>query len=135
MGIDRLKEALEANPWDGPSDFEDDIDPEDFENDDDDEVEGSVGFGIEAAEMEREMAGMKRAIYGGGEGMDDENDGDEGVEQLQAMMLKMQAVRGGYSPVNFYCDANHTLDLGADMPEAERKKFAAKAVNDILKTL
>jgi len=27
------------------------------------------------------------------------------------------------------------LDMGADMPEAERKKFAAKAVNDIMKTL
>jgi hypothetical protein len=27
------------------------------------------------------------------------------------------------------------IDMGADMPEAERKKFAAKAVNDIMKTL
>jgi hypothetical protein len=26
-------------------------------------------------------------------------------------------------------------DMGADMPEAERKRFAAKAVNDILKKL
>ncbi len=26
-------------------------------------------------------------------------------------------------------------DLGADMPEAERKKFAAKAVNELMKTL
>lgn len=26
-------------------------------------------------------------------------------------------------------------DLGADMPEAERKKFAAKAVRDLMKTL
>lgn len=27
------------------------------------------------------------------------------------------------------------LDLGADMPEAERKRFAAKAVNEIMKKL
>jgi hypothetical protein len=27
------------------------------------------------------------------------------------------------------------IDMGADMPEEERKKFAAKAVNDIMKTL
>jgi hypothetical protein len=27
------------------------------------------------------------------------------------------------------------IDLGADMPEAERKRFAAKAVNDIMKKL
>jgi hypothetical protein len=26
-------------------------------------------------------------------------------------------------------------DMGADMPEAERKRFAAKAVNDILNKL
>jgi hypothetical protein len=27
------------------------------------------------------------------------------------------------------------LDMGADLPEAERKRFAAKAVKDIMKTL
>lgn len=27
------------------------------------------------------------------------------------------------------------LDMGADMPEEERKRFAAKAVKDIMKTL
>lgn len=27
------------------------------------------------------------------------------------------------------------IDLGADMPEAERKRFAAKAVSDIMKKL
>jgi hypothetical protein len=26
-------------------------------------------------------------------------------------------------------------DMGADMPEAERKRFAAKAINDIMKKL
>lgn len=36
------------------------------------------------------MKGMKEAIYGNG----DEEDEDEEVEKLQAMMLKMQAVRG-----------------------------------------
>lgn len=27
------------------------------------------------------------------------------------------------------------IDMGADMPETERKKFAAKAINDIMKTI
>lgn len=27
------------------------------------------------------------------------------------------------------------LDMGADMPEAERKRFAARAVKDIMNTL
>lgn len=31
--------------------------------------------------------------------------------------------------------ANVRTDLGAEMPEAERKKFAAKAVRDLMKTL
>jgi hypothetical protein len=99
MGIERLKEALEANDWDGGDDLGDDINPEDFE-DDDEEAEGSIGFGIEAAEMEAEMFGMKQAIYGGriGENEDvDDTEGDKEVEQLQEMMLKMQAVRGRYS--------------------------------------
>lgn len=29
----------------------------------------------------------------------------------------------------------HLIDMGADLPEAERKRFAAKAVKDIMKTL
>jgi hypothetical protein len=40
------------------------------------------------------MKGMKEAIYGAGMGIEEEVDHDEEVEQLQAMMMKMQAVRG-----------------------------------------
>jgi hypothetical protein len=96
MGLERLKEALEANDWDGGDDFEGEIDLDDLDGDEDD-GEGSVGFEIDPAEMEAEMAGMKQAIYGGGLDKEDENDNegeDEEVEKLQAMMLKMQAVRG-----------------------------------------
>jgi hypothetical protein len=96
MGIERLKEALEANDWEGNDELGDDINPEDF----DDEIgsEGEVEFGIDPAEMEDEMKGMKQAIYGSGIGGDDEigegTEQDEEVEKLQAMMLRMQAVRG-----------------------------------------
>jgi hypothetical protein len=96
MGLERLKEALEANDWEGGDDLGEDITLEDLDQDEE-EAEGSIGFGIDASEMEEEMAGMKRAIYGGDHGMEgDENevDQDEEVEKLQAMMLKMQAVRG-----------------------------------------
>ena len=56
--------------------------------------------------------------YGeGGEG--EEDDGDVEVEALQAMMLKMQAVR----------------DMDADMPEAERRRVARRAVQEIMKTI
>jgi len=122
MGIERLREALEANDWE-TNDLAEGLSLEDFDDDGDDngEGEGSIGIGIEATEMEMEMFGMKQAIYGSGNGVesDDEEDQNESVEQLQAMMLRMQAVR----------------DMGADMPEAERKRFAANAVNEIMKQL
>lgn len=96
MGIERLREALETNDWES-NELGEELSLEDLE-DGDEEGEGSIEFGIEAAEMEVEMFGMKQAIYGGnnGEEMDDEEGQDEEVEQLQAMMLRMQAVRGKY---------------------------------------
>ncbi|PQE15574.1 putative small nuclear ribonucleo SM D3 protein [Rutstroemia sp. NJR-2017a BBW] len=120
MGIERLKEALEANDWDGGNDLGDDLGLDDIDGDDDDEK--SVGFGLEAAEMEMEMFGMKQAIAGepsGSGDVDEDADQADEVDQLEALMLRMQAVR----------------DMGADLPEAERKKFAAKAVSDLMKTL
>jgi hypothetical protein len=67
-----------------------------------------MGFGAEAAELEMEMFGMKRAIYrrgeedeerAGEEGVGREEDGDEEdeVEKLEALMLRMQAVRGEFA--------------------------------------
>ena len=100
MGVERLKEALEANDWEGDNDLAEGLNPEDFDIDDDfgSEGEGSTGFGIEATEMEMEMFGMKQAIYGGalnetGEN-EQETEPDQEVEKLQSMMLKMQAVKG-----------------------------------------
>ena len=74
------------------------------------------GFGAEAAEVEREMMGLKMVVNGA-EGSDE--GADEGVEELENMMLKLRAIK----------------DMGADMPEAERRKFATKAVKDVLKDL
>ncbi len=74
------------------------------------------GFGAEAAELEREITGLKIATNraeGCVEGA------DESVEELENMMLRMQAIK----------------DMGADMPESERRKFAAKAVSNVMKAL
>ena len=89
MGVERVKEALEANEWAGDDDEE--LDMEEFEDDD-----GSVGFNIEAAEMMGEVFDMKRAIYGNGneEGEGEDEDNEASVENLEAMMLKLQAVKG-----------------------------------------
>jgi hypothetical protein len=131
MGIERLREALETNDWES-NELGEAVDLEDL----DDGGEGSIGCGIEAAEMEMEMFGMKQAIYGesNGDGNQDEEGEDEGVEQLQAMILRMQAVRGKLCWS--LCRKQLTVqDMGADMPEAERKRFAAKAVNEMMKKL
>lgn len=98
VGGERLKEALESNDWasdelGGGEELEDFLLREDGEGSE----TGSLGFGIDPKEMEEEMRGMKRAIYGGGDDDDQEEEegkDDEEVEKLQAMMLKMQAVRG-----------------------------------------
>lgn len=51
---------------------------------------------------------------------DKSGEGDnEGVEELENTILKVQAIK----------------DMGADMPEAQRRRFAAKAVRDVLKTM
>jgi hypothetical protein len=105
LGMDRLKEALEANDWEGSDELGDAIDLAGLEDDSDDAA--SIGFGLGAAdkaEMEKEMRGMKMDIYagsisGGGDGSGGaEEPSDKDVEDLQAMMLKMQAVRGTFLP-------------------------------------
>ena len=113
VGIARLKEALEAHEWDAGGGDEDADDLEE-------ELGVEDGFGAEAAEVQREMVGLKMAVRREGEDGEDEGDGgDEGVEELENMMLKMQAIK----------------DMGADMPEGERRKFAARAVRDVMKTM
>ena len=47
------------------------------------------------------------------EGTDDE------IQELDGVMLKLQAIK----------------DMGADMPESERRKMAAKAVGDLMKKM
>ena len=74
------------------------------------------GFDAEAVELGQEISGLKLAVNS----VDGCDEGaDEGVEELENTMRKLQAVK----------------DMGADMPESERRTFAAKAVKDIMKAL
>lgn len=144
-GIPRAREALEANDWaqlDGDigSDFGD------FETSLDNEEEGgandtaldpeSLDFGFDKADFE----GLKRAIFEQGQHDDEdfmnsglnrqttepqqEADGDGNlddgeIQKLEGMMRKLQAVR----------------DMSAGLPEEQRKRMAAKAVNEVMKDL
>lgn len=90
-GVGRVREGLECNDWEAEGEGEG-SDGEGF----DWEGEEGVGFGIGPEEMAEEMAGMKRAIYGGAEGSEDEQDEERDVEQMEGLMMKMQAMRGEY---------------------------------------
>lgn len=94
MGMERLREALETNDWES-NELGEGINAEDL-GFGGEEGEASTGLRFEAAEMEMEMFGMKQAIHGGGNGeVDEDEEGqDDEVEKLQAIMLRMQAVRG-----------------------------------------
>jgi alpha- and gamma-adaptin-binding protein p34 len=144
VGIPRVLEALEANDWsqgslDADSDFgdfedshtdkmknklpssvdEDAIQRDDTEGDGDLDPE-SLDFGFDRADFK----GLKKAIWtaGGEDGheQDEEDDlGDDDVQKLERMMLKLQAVR----------------DMSGGLPDEQRKKMAKQAVGEAMKDL
>ncbi|EAW25092.1 adaptin-binding domain-containing protein [Aspergillus fischeri NRRL 181] len=126
QGMRRIREILETHDWAAPSE---DADPGGFSDDSLEEHllgldRGENGFDLEVNELEREMLGLRMAIeHGGdvGEDLDEDEEEDDGlkVESLEALMMRMQAIR----------------DMSSELPESERKKFAAKAVRDIMKEL
>ncbi|CAG8899467.1 unnamed protein product [Penicillium egyptiacum] len=132
-GMPRIKEVLETHDWSmvgGGTGFNGDDDPDmDSEDDLQDHLlglGGSRGFGDEVHELEREMFGLRMAIErGGGDGDErDDSDHDNGedeidVESMEALMMRMQAIK----------------DMSSELPEGERKRFAAKAVQDIMREL
>lgn len=90
MGMERVTEALEANDWGGDDDtasfgsFEGGEDGEDMDP-----------LKYIGDEMEREMFGLHSAIYGDETGSGGEEDDEEvQVEKLEAMMMKMAALKG-----------------------------------------
>lgn len=111
-------EALEAYEWEDGAAEEDSPRDLDLAVDDDSLPLATAGFGDE------ELGARVPILHGDDsepraeeEGIGEEEDVQ--VEELESMMLKMQAVK----------------DMGADMPETERKRFAAEAVRDFMKKL
>ena len=123
VGIQRVREALEAGEWESGADLE-------FDGD-----EGFDGtFAAEEVEMNMELFGMKDALHGEeGEGELDDKD----VEELEAMMRKMVAIKGAYTKPYMLVDTVRLTfaEMGEGMDEVERKRFAAKAVNNLMKGL
>ncbi|KAG0125945.1 hypothetical protein HOY82DRAFT_492155 [Tuber indicum] len=134
-GMERVREALEANDWAADDEIGDD------DGGDGDDDAGSFGpftsggdddgVGIDPLkfigdEMEREMFGLHRAIFGDEEstgessihGVTDDEDEEAQVEKLESMMMRMSALK----------------DMGEDVSKEERRRVAAKALSDIMKS-
>lgn len=81
VGVQRIREALEAGEWEGGTDFDTSEDVDGFEG----------SFAAEEAEMNNELFGMKDALHGD----DVENElSAKDVEELEVMMKKMVAIKG-----------------------------------------
>lgn len=120
VGLERLKEALEANEWAATTTSGDEelvFRDDDLAENEDDHFRG---FARDEAEMTAELFGMKAALNGN----DLEPDTDvfsetrteeAQVEDLDRLMGRLLAVR----------------EQSADLPEAQRKRLAAKAVREL----
>ncbi|KAF2468760.1 uncharacterized protein BDR25DRAFT_335176 [Lindgomyces ingoldianus] len=107
VGVERVKDALSAHNWEGGDG--------DVGFDGEEDAQGfKESFELEEVEMGMELLGMKGAVHGA-----EEEDERVQVEELESVMRKMVAIK----------------EMGESMPEAERKRFAAKAVNDLMKDL
>lgn len=130
MGVARAKEALEANDWaqlddTGLSDFGDFEDANDDDEDASKEAEDfdpeDMAFGFEREDLK----GLRRAIWDAGQGYDgpeaDDATGlnDDDVAKVESMMMKLQAVR----------------DAGEGMGQEQRRRMAARAVEEVMKEL
>ncbi|KAJ6096636.1 hypothetical protein N7486_007382 [Penicillium sp. IBT 16267x] len=134
-GMPRIKEVLETHDWAGPGNLRDPDAGQELDLDSDDDPDAGLlgssksrtgGFGQEVQELEREMVGLRMAIQqGGGDGDEgdfgDFEDGDDEiqVESMEGLMMRVQAIK----------------DMSADLPENERKKFAAQAINALMREL
>ncbi|OAA37574.1 alpha-/gamma-adaptin-binding protein p34 [Beauveria brongniartii RCEF 3172] len=123
-GIPRVKEALEANEWDLASADEPPFDDEvaNKRTLDDALDPENMDFGLGEADLET----LKNAIFANQgpeqdlqEDRKEEDIGDEDVAKVQAMMSKLQAAR----------------EAGETMSETQRRKMAAKAVEEVMREL
>ncbi|KAL4735215.1 alpha and gamma adaptin binding protein p34-domain-containing protein [Aspergillus similis] len=126
QGMRRVKEVLETHEWAGDEEGELDTDlPDDGDNLERELLgldEEASGFKNEVDELQREMVGLRFAIGRGGDGnVDEDDEGDEElrVDAVEALLTRMRAIK----------------DMSAELPEKERKRFAAKAVADIMKEI
>ncbi|KAF2103883.1 hypothetical protein NA57DRAFT_70093 [Rhizodiscina lignyota] len=95
VGIERIKEALSTNEWAAEAD-DDDVEEALAELGLDEDGDFNGSFAAEEVEINMEFMGMKEAIYGEDGEPSGTVDDDQAaqVEELERMMVRMQAVKG-----------------------------------------
>jgi hypothetical protein len=157
----RIKEVLETHDWAAAAAASsDDNDLEDFldSGDEHDHDHEDGGFKFEVDELEREMMGLRFAIQNGGDDGHDENDNDNDqeqdaelkVEELEALMMRMHAIKGmlffnfstrqiaksfQLAELCAHGSFSYSTDMSTDLPESQRKAFASKAIRDLMREL
>ncbi|THW31429.1 hypothetical protein D6D22_10162 [Aureobasidium pullulans] len=111
LGMERAKEALEANEWSASL------------ADDDDDEDNVGGIDDEQAQMNAELWGLKASL------LDPDNEGDE----AEGSALEIEGVEQMMRVLDMMNIANWIIETTAGMPENERKKYAARAVDDLMK--
>ena len=132
MGMERVKELLEAVDWSAHGVDPDEKDP-DFgflSGDEEDGARRVDGIKLQGQELEREMMGLKLAMRDQDLGEGDaeehralstgaEEDEDLKIDQLPGLLERVVAIR----------------EAGAEMNKADREKFAKREVERIMKDL
>ncbi|RAL16088.1 adaptin-binding domain-containing protein [Aspergillus homomorphus CBS 101889] len=131
QGMRRVKEVLETHDWSAAEEDAEDKGSMDMGLGDEDDLERRLlglddaedgGFDFEVNELEREMVGLRMAIERGSDDYfveEAEADEELRVDAVEALLLRMRAIK----------------DMSDGLPETERKRFAAKAVRDIMREL
>jgi hypothetical protein len=132
IGIDRVKELLEAVDWSAPGGGvkKDDLDLGFLSSDEEGGAPGVDGIKRQGQELEREMMGLKLAMVNqeSGEEEDEEeryvpSQDTEGedvkIDQLPGLLERVVAIR----------------EAGAEMSKADRERFAKREVERIMKDL
>ncbi|OQO14813.1 hypothetical protein B0A48_00195 [Cryoendolithus antarcticus] len=127
QGFERLKEALETNDWSGTVGDDEEEEGFDFgEEQDDGSVDSLDILGRNEAEVTAELFGLKTSLLASGSVSSTDGDAPDvehivqdqaaEVDDLDFMMGKLLAVR----------------EQSGDLPIAQRKKAAAKAVQELM---
>ncbi|KAF2225930.1 hypothetical protein BDZ85DRAFT_73273 [Elsinoe ampelina] len=108
QGLDRIKESVETNDWNATVGIDEDED-------------NAGSFADEQAQMNAELWGLKASLLSENDEDDDAEPSREDLEvdNLEGLMQQAMAIR----------------EQGADMPLEERKRFAAKAIDDLMKNV